>query len=519
MRGLFDIDRKILNSNSKSVKFPTDNFDCEFETFRVVCEGVVFNSNLLIKSMKKHNLAEVIVDLFLCGGVEKVVNTLHGSFIVALQDVKLQKTYVFNDLLSKRPLYYCISQQKTLVNSSFFEIADEAKKENIRLSFDYDAVEKFLNTSQFWKDTTYFNEIRFIEYGKYIEIDINGDCRLGKVEYKPNYNIEELKSNKDLLLKKIYFFFSKACEEAVRKNDEGGYVPTFTLSGGMDSRCCFIETLKSIDDRKRVNSFSYGIDGCKDVEIANKLANQYDVHFKSYGIEQTFLLNKKEVILSNEGQMGYDGTTGLINVLHDINEKEVGVVFTGLGGGEIWGDLCKSNLSREENIWVRKQDVRMCLNFFYTCRKKFEVFSPFLDEDLFMLLLEFDYSDLNRRRLYVEFYNTFFENDLEVTILEGKPNKSNSIGIGKKIMEARRIIRKRFDLKNRWGMNPKYDLGECSIKSLVDEFKSGVEDIEDESLKSLLCHTFNGEDEYKKLNAMTAECVISLLFGKKVYCT
>lgn len=470
--------------NPKVVKFQDDNFAYEDDKYKVICEGVVYNSLDLLREGNKESLCKLVIDLFCDGGISVLVNRLHGCYTIALYDKREDILYIANDLLSKKPVYYVSEKGKAVVSTSFLDCVDGARILGIKLSVNEFGVKEMTANGVFTLSNTYYEQIKFIEHMEYLIIK-GGVVEPSKIEY---IHKKDDFTDMNEAISYIDSLFRNSCRQAAEKNSKAGYLPAFSLSAGMDSRCSF---LAGVNYSKEYSGkvpfcFSYGISGCNDLKIASQIADIYNCDFQAANInKENYLLDRDEILSVNEGQMNYSGTTGLRRLINRIDTSNMGIVFTGIGGGECMGDLRHPNGERSDwlkllrksyedlcpneeidqvcdrvmkeyssyNEFVGFQDIRTCLNFHFSSRDKFEFFSPYLDEDFFMTMINLPYEWVGKRRLYTEWYMKKFDLDLPTTYeyFQGKIRKYKLNPVFRYLVSFKHLF---FGTGKSWIMNP-----------------------------------------------------------------
>ena len=432
----------------KLVKFKSDNFEYEDEQVRIVCEGIIYNSDDLMSEYNTDSLSDVIKMVYFSKGIIYIPNILHGMYVVAVEDKTSNKTFIINDLLSKAPLYY-FNDEKMIASTSFFDEVKLVKDNNCNLNINEKGIQKVLERGFFEYDNTYFTQIKFLEFVQYICI-CDGKAEIENYEYIEKTDVNP--ADEDKFCEKLYEYFDNSCRQAVLKNERQGYKNIFTLSGGLDCRCTFLACKKYVKNKSI--SFSYGNYRCKDLEIGAQIASDYNLDHFSYTTNPKYLMDRDEVIAVNEGQMSYEGTTGLRRTITNLDTENSGLIYTGLSGGEVFGDACTLEGSLEENRISRIQDVRACLNFHFSSRDKIEVFSPYLDEDFFMLMTKTEAKRLRRKSFYYKWYCMYFNDEHKINACEAAPKPKYANSFFGNIMMLKRVAKKRLKLRSRWDMNP-----------------------------------------------------------------
>ncbi len=461
-------------------KFPQDQFTYENDDFCIMLEGYVLNHRALLENAPGKTLRDLLWNAFKQGGMEAALGLLRGSFVLSIEDKENQTLYIGNDMLSKKPLYFLMDNGHFMADTSFLSLVEDAKAAGISLTIDPAGVNEMIHRSSFLGGDTYVKEIHFLERFQYIKA--NADGALVQSYCAPIQ--PDLPEDENALLDQIDQLFTDACRMAVEKNREGGYRQVFTLSAGMDSRCAYLKSLpfcEGTQDNAPL-CLSYGATGCMDMQIASSLAHAKSCDLLLHETNPTgFIRDRQQILDRNEGMMYYAGTTGLTRMLRTLDTAPFGLVITGLGGGEIMGDLGKDgnnvslynqllkeiipdNKARKAHIaqlgdipyneYVCYQDIRTCHNFAYTTSPFFETFSPFLYEELFLLLTKVPQESKCFRRLYAKWYLRSIGDTTPTSCFQGPvaiTKRSAPKQLAKGVM---RRIRRMLHLQSKWDMNP-----------------------------------------------------------------
>ena len=468
-----------LSYNPCLVKFPQDQINFEDKAFQLVLEGYVLNHQSLLESHPGQCLREIILEAYHSGGMPAALNLLRGSFLLGIRDKQTGKTFLGNDMLSKKPLFYLINQADLLADDSFLSLVADAQAAGIPLTADPVSAAEMIQRCSFLGSDTYVKEIRFLERFQYLCITDEGTS-LERYEYQPSQTVPD---NEDDFIARIDSLFTEACAMAVRKNQQQGYRQVFTLSAGMDSRCAFLKSLPyCTEETRKPLCLTYGAAGCMELRIAAQLAKGRPCELLLDEVNPTDFIRDREAILDrNEGMMYYAGTTGLMQMLRKVDTAQCGLVITGLGGGEIMGDLGKYGAdtelyqqlwedlicdaaAREEailsltgipyNEYVCYQDIRTCHNFAYTTRLDFETFSPFLYEDLFQLLLKTPQQAKQFRQLYAKWYLKCIGDPTPTSCFQGPVEVTSRTSPKQLLKGILRRLRRMLRIQSKWDMNP-----------------------------------------------------------------
>lgn len=460
-------------------KFPQDQLNFEDDHFRILLEGYVLNHQPLLTAHPGQSLAQIILHAYQTDGMGMVLNLLRGSFVIAVEDKASQTVCIANDMLSKKPLFYLQTADKLLADTSFLSLVEDAKAAGLPLTMNPIGVEEMIQRCAFIGSDTYVQEIRFLERFQYLQLTPEG-VSLETYEYQPT---QAFPQDENALLERMNALFTEACAMAVQKNKAQGYRQVFTLSAGMDSRCAYLKSLPFLTEEKPLG-ITYGAAGCMELKIAETLARKHPCDLVKSEVDPAmFIQNRENLLNSNEGMMYYAGTTGLYQLLNTLDTSSFGLVITGLSGGEVMGDLGRFGSDEElyhellggliadnealqdrmkqlmgdgtpYNAYVCYQDIRTCNNFAYTTHQLFETFSPFLYEDLFLLLLNVPQKSKSFRRLYAKWYLRYIGDTTPTSCFQGPVKVTSRTSPSQLVKGIFRRLRRMLRIQGKWDMNP-----------------------------------------------------------------
>lgn len=402
------IKSNVTLSNGERTK-PNDDFVVEQENYTLGLSGIVLNSAQMDP--------EALVGHIMEGVTQRLYK---GSYVLWLHDKKNERIYVANDLLSKQSVYYYAKDALVLVNTSLFDLCSDLRDNGRTPVLNLDAAEHFCREQVFCGDATYEANTSFLTAYSYLVID----CREKTLEVK-RLPIPKMKRVDEISEKQAIDemdrLFSEACRLEWDKNKAYGADQVMTISGGMDSRAAFLH-MTSGSDKPNIKTYTYAQSGSSDAKVAKKFAEKHQVRNTFVPLDTCeFAYLRDEVVDANEGQMYYVGSTGAILIAKQMRlaNDNLGLVHTGLGGGEILGDLCAADgdnaISPEtgiaENQQINLDDIRRCLNFQKTTSKYFSAFSPFLYEDFFEYVMCLPASMRMHRKLYKAWYRACMNSD------------------------------------------------------------------------------------------------------------
>lgn len=435
------VEDNVFLSSGESIE-PNDNFMVESDISTVGLSGIVLNTDSLSQ--------DEIVNNITGGGTQKLYK---GCYVMWYYDKKNKVIYIANDLLSKKSVYYYAKDGLILVNTSLFDLCSDMRTYSIMPEINMAAVEYFCLENVFYGDVTYVKDTFFLTAYSYLVIDCKRKELMVKQLPIPNMQKESSLTFDDAT-KKLEMLFSEGCELQWEKNRVYGKDQIMTLSGGMDSRAMLLHLIRK-EGADSIHTYTYAQSGSNDSRIARKLADKLHIANTFIPLDECeFAFKRDEIINANEGQMFYIGSTGAILMGKMVKEKHnPGIVHTGLGGGEILGDMCvaggdEHDIEDVATINQRRNldDIRRCLNFQKTTSRCFAAFSPFLYEDFFEYALTIPASMRMHRKLYIKWYKQYMHSNFPSVGSHSLVAK----GINRVLIKLYKIIGKR----NPADMNP-----------------------------------------------------------------
>ena len=278
----------------------------------ILCNGEIYNYKELAKKysieLKTNSDCEIILELYHLIGIQ-LIKELDGVFSFIIFDKNNGLIYVGHDPIGIRSLYM-IQNEEELIISSEMKCLTEFK-----------------------------GEIKMVEPGVYIEYNLNNK-QYEKLTY---YNIYYQIKHKDEIF--CIEMIQKLLTNAVKKRLLTDRPFGCLLSGGLDSSIITAIVNKLINEKelskKKVNTFSIGLENSPDLIHAEKMALHIGTNHKS------FIVSEKEMLEAIEPTIqqieSYDTTTVRASVpmyllSKFIREKtDVKVIFSGEGADELSG--------------------------------------------------------------------------------------------------------------------------------------------------------------------------------------
>ena len=378
---------------------------------------------------------DIILSLYNLYGAD-MVRYAKGAYALSIWDKKDEKVFITNDLLSKRSIYYRIDQNGVSFAGSFFDLVDLLSITNYIPKINVSAVQSMSAQGYLTGNTTYLEDVFYLNAFESIVIDLKTNTtEIIKHKLKSAQITEDV----DALIDQFDSLFTNAVKLQFDKNKDYGYQQVSTLSGGMDSRACLLKGI-DVGYKNDIICFNYAQSGSLDFQISQQIAIDYHLNYIFYPMDSAlFVPTYKNSIARNECQQRAIGSTAAVTLADLLNTTNFGIIHTGLLGGELMGDLItfagaevKNKLKKVINILFAKKinsnalcsnfnslldQLRACQNFAYMFLERCEVFSPFLDEDVFEFLSQLEPKHLYQRKFYLKWTQKYIPNHYILTHL------------------------------------------------------------------------------------------------------
>lgn len=528
MEGIYNIDTNQFEVHLNTQKFGNDKTEFRDDERALFFQGYYIDK---LNDGSEDSIVPLLLSL-LANDPEELPKKVFGTYCIFYHDNK--GAYIINDLLSKHSLYYFHNNEIVIFSDSFFGCLTLARKYNVSLTIDSLAIKMMNKHHIFYDDLTYVSEIKFLRPYEFIKINKNG-VTVSTVEVPQ----ENSSMDTAYAAKKCHELFSRGTKKEYEKNAAGGFQQILTLSGGMDSRTTFLYGKSTGFGEQKC--FCYAEPGSADFSIPVMIAGMEHCSYYYHSIQNGDFILKRDVLAeANEGQFNYAGTTGLYDSLAMYDRTQWGLIHTGLGGGEIMGDLCcadselgwqsfiKSlecdekeqerikaikNKYRSFNEFANLNDIRRCLNSqkvakYFDC----EYCSPFLYEPFFEFLLTVPYEIKKDRRLYLSWINTYMPTKYPSTFKLGAKNDFTYF--------VKRVIHHflvKSGGKTKYDMNP-FQYWEKENPGLVEEtqaiFEHDMKSIsaKDVMMSKIFYHDWNNAGLLERTYILTATWAVCKMY-------
>lgn len=361
---------------------------------------------------------------------------LKGQYNLVIWDKQAHKVLVANDLLSRRPMYYCLRDSQLIYASSYCDLLSLlGESQGYTPCISEAAVQSMCQSGALFGDQTYLADVFYLDsYQAIVYDEARGTAEIVPIQPEKAQTAQTL----DDAIRIFDRLFTAAVQAQFQKNNEYGYPHFMALSGGMDSRACLLKAIACGYDRN-ITCVNYSQANSIDNTVSQQIAFDHHLDYLFYPMDAAvFMTRLSDALACNECQQSSIGSTGARTIARLLDQTRMGIMHVGLCGGELMGDLitCEGG-SRLERVLSRlgiangarlqahfslreyRNHLRACQNFSQMFLDGCETVSPFMDEDVVQFVTGLDPQLLYRRNLYREWMKKTLPNKYPTTMFCG----------------------------------------------------------------------------------------------------
>ena len=276
-------------SESEALRFEIATDSCKFKHF---ADNVyIWIKGYLCDDLKDTHGSSImaVYSLYKKYGIRGMLQRIDGSYLIVIADTEKQVAYIAVDRLASQPIFFNVAEGIVQFSSVLSEFRN---LDTISRTVNVGAVASMLGSGWLHNDSTYYNEVSFLQSARYISVTSRGykvvrywDYSIRKDEESLGINIQEYK-------KVLKGLLVAAVEKRTRRN-----VPALLLSGGIDSRL-LLGVMRDLG--RNVDTYSYthhDVSG-DDCFVAEQSARAAGVKFNKIVISE---LDPYEGILISAG--------------------------------------------------------------------------------------------------------------------------------------------------------------------------------------------------------------------------
>ncbi len=258
----------------------------------IAYNGEVYNFKELRSELEKlgHKFksntdTEVIIYAYIEWGIE-CIKKFNGMFAFSLYDNFRKKFFLVRDRYGIKPVYYHISDDKTLIYAS--EIKSILEYKDYKSEVDKEALLEYFTFQNIFTNKTLHKNIQILEAGHYFEIDLVSKNIEKKQYWDFDFSEPEKVKDEREYIEELDRLFSQAVKrQLVADVPVGSY-----LSGGMDSGSITTIAAKSLPWLK---TFTVGFD----LSSASGMELSFDERAKAEYMSYKFKTEHYEMVLKS----------------------------------------------------------------------------------------------------------------------------------------------------------------------------------------------------------------------------
>lgn len=306
--------------------------------YTIIFNGTILNSPELRKKLEKNGVkfftnnsdTEVLLQMIINYG-KKGLPELNGSFSFAFYDSFKKRLLCARDRFGLTPFYYYWKGGKFLFAS---ELKSILYSKHCSSNIDIDSLNNFLSLLWVPGPKTIIKDIKKLPAGNFLELDLKEE----NLKIKEWWDVEILEKNNDkieTLVEELRF----ALEKSVIRSTLSDVPLACGLSGGLDSQ---IITGLLAKNNIGLNTFTLGFKGYQSGDLnetafANIAAKHFGTNHTKVEIDTENYFQDLDKMIYHLDEP-YGGGLPLWHVLKEAGKK-FGVILTGLGGDELFGNF------------------------------------------------------------------------------------------------------------------------------------------------------------------------------------
>lgn len=262
--------------------------------------------------LDRRRQAEIALERYLSKDREEFATSLNGTFVMVIIDDRKDVVLVITDRLGFRKVFFRKIQGDVYLASSPRLVPADG--------IDPVGALTYLSNAFIFSGRTVRAGVRVLEKAAIHEISHAGVASSSYWKYE--FQGAENDADEEAALSECASLMRQA---VARRIPSGGGRIFISLSGGIDSRAVLGCVLDSVDDRRRIVSFSYGTPADEDVLIAQKVAAHAGVEHRNMELTGDLESIIRDNAALGEGLVGFytHGIEALIRLASDFTDDDV----------------------------------------------------------------------------------------------------------------------------------------------------------------------------------------------------
>ena len=324
------VKRNILNA------FTKDKIFFENNQYILLTDGVIFDTEKLLDQTKTSDIKDALLSI--AENEEKFFESINGHCSGALYYKNEDKWVIFTNPLGDRAIFYYYNNGEYIIGSQLNYVTDYMKLVGISRNVDRHGISCLMDFGYFIDNSTCIKNIKRLYPGEYLVI--NESACITRQYYIAEF--EEKAISLEDAIESLDTAFCRAVKRIADKNLEYGYKNLLDISGGLDSRIiCY--TMKRLGYNNSI-MITYSQSNSHEEKITKSISQKLD--FELY---HKILDNGKcikdidELVFMNSGVSYYYGITGGKDFLEVLDNRILGMEFTGVLGDIYDGSMLTEN--------------------------------------------------------------------------------------------------------------------------------------------------------------------------------
>ncbi|MBC7381824.1 MAG: asparagine synthase (glutamine-hydrolyzing) [Bacteroidia bacterium] len=381
-----------------------------------------FRSNLETKGHKFRSRTdtEVVLNLYLEFGFDKMIQLLNGMFSIVIADLRSNEIYFCRDRFGIKPLYF-------YNNGSTFSFASELKSFYCLPDFKFELKESLLDEFLIFRNSinqTLFKNIENIEPGEYVILSS------GNFKKKRFFNIDTYQrvKNNQISFKDAFDGLENCLDESVERQLISDVKVGCQLSGGVDSSLVTyfasnkmkkgsLETISIIFDDKKYSEEPF----------VDHVGKELSLIQHKYTLKTDYYFNQLENVSWHlESPVNHPNSIG-IYLLSQRAKENVTVLLSGEGADETFGGYPRFSSALRpyfskmflSSINRNKKDLFGYLKYYTDPSLRAPLFSSYMQPGIAKMLkpdFNFDAAIAQRRDKYNQLTGNSFDKQVKYEI-------------------------------------------------------------------------------------------------------
>ena len=262
-------------------------------------------------------------------------NTIEGPVQGCYFDQKSSTLTIHVDFARQHPIFYYSSDKVFAFAHSLEKLIGILKENDIVIRADENGAALLLSYASILGDKTIVQGVRKLMPGHSL-VYVKGEFKL--INRDNLQNLERSITDKSKAIDMLDDVFSKATDAMVRANSELNADQINLLSGGIDSRMVFMQTIKSSEN---INTLCFSAKGYLDHTISEQISSDFKANYNFCD------LNPGNYVMCTDSVEDYDGTINYLASAHHRyalkNFTNQGIIASGQLGNEILAEFYTPN--------------------------------------------------------------------------------------------------------------------------------------------------------------------------------